>query len=223
MRFISCLVVLALAVASAGQTSAEVIVANTGVTSTAPTSFHIGGDSTQIEAVVWTQSYATTNTTITATIGSLSGSSELAGAYLSYGTPGNLINYAVATAPSYSSASDFNPDIIFSGLSLAAGTYWLTLSNNDTNPNSNVRWAVGKTTFNGSGTFQNSLYANSNPGNGTPNASSPYLSDFVTSVQPLGFSVSGTVVPEPTSFMLSSVGGAVLAIGAIRRRSHLVK
>jgi hypothetical protein len=180
------------------------------------TSYHLGGTNSQAEAVVWTQG-GTTDTTISALIGSVDGNPETVDAYLSYNSQSNLIASTNVTVGSFADSTDFTAATLFSGLTLESGVYLLTLFNTDTTGNVDVRWADGANVTNGLGTYAVSAYSDS------PNTdvSTPYNSNFSTATDNLGFTVTGTpVVPEPGSIVLALTsvvvsGGARLA----RRRA----
>ena len=195
-------------------TSASLIVENGPATST---SYRIGGPNSQVEAVVWAQ-LASSDTTISALIGSVDGNSRNVNAYLEENVDGNVIASTTVTVGSFASSADFTLVDIFSALTLSGGFYRLTLFNTDTSGTTNVRWSVGSTTTNTvNGLFLQAAYSQ------TPetDVTNPYLSTFTDSTELLGFQVTG-IVPEPSSFALLGLGGIGLAVNAYRRRRPVV-
>ncbi|MCX6595042.1 MAG: hypothetical protein NTV70_01580 [Acidobacteria bacterium] len=214
MRYFSNILSPVILLSVATTLSAGVIVSNGPATSS---SFRIGGPNSQAEAVVWVQS-ALTGVSISALIGNvdiINTGSHAVDAYLELNTPGNLINSTTVTVGTFASPADFTPTVIFSGLSLASGAYRLTLFNTDTTGSVSIRWAVGGATTNtANGAFLGSQYSN---GPDT-NVTNPYLSNFTTSTELLGFTVDGTSpVPEPGTFLTSLV--IFGAVGLLRRRA----
>jgi hypothetical protein len=205
MRRFTSVLAIALIHAFATMSSASLIVKNDPATDL---SFRIGGPNSQAEGVVWAQ-VATTNTSISALIGSIDGSPETVDAYLSETVQGNVIASTTVTVGSFASSADFTSVNLFSGLSLDNAYYLLTLYNTDTSGDVNVRWSVGgSTTVTSHGVFYVSVYSD------TPdtNVSAPYNSIFTTSGSPLGFEVTG-VVPEPSTFALSLCSLVLLGVG----------
>ncbi len=211
MRYFSNILSPVILLSVATTLSAGVIVSNGPTTAS---SYRIGGPNSQVEAVFWFQS-ALTGASITALIGSVDGSSRTVDVYLEQTFPGYVIQSTTVTVGAFASSADFTPTLIFSGLSLASGGYRLTLFNTDTTGTVNVRWAVGGATTNTAyGFFVASVYSN---GPDT-NVANPYLSNFTTSTEPLGFTVDGTSpVPEPGTFLTSLV--IFGAVGLLRRRA----
>jgi hypothetical protein len=199
------------AVSSAGSIPAT-IVENGPATDT---SFRIGGANSQVEAVIWAQTF-TSSTSISALIGSLDGQPETVDAILVYGFVENVIGRNTVTVGSFASAADFTSVTLFSNLTLASGAYGLFLFNSDTTGNVNVRWSVGATTTN----TANGQFVLSSSANGTnTNVTDPNLSDFQdgTGTTQLGFNVTG-IVPEPSSFALLGLGCIGVVVGSYRRR-----
>ena len=194
--------------------SAGLIFENGPATST---SYRIGGPNSQAEAVEWVQ-VASSNTKISALIGSVDGNARNVDYYLVNILTGNYFGNGVAYLPSFTSSADFKFVQLFSGLTLSAGSYRLTIFNTDTSGNTNVRWSVGSASTSSSyGSFLQSAYSQ------TPetDVTNPYLSTFTNSTEPLGFQVTGSV-PEPSSFALLGLGGIGLAMNAYRRRRAVV-
>ena len=208
MRRFTSVLALALIHGLATISSADLIVDNGPATST---SFRIGGPNSQVEAVVWVQNTNAINASITALIGSIDGSAETVNAYLLEDVQTNVIaTNAGVTVGNFASAADFTPVSLFSGLSLDGGhAYAIVLFNTDTTGDVNVRWSVGGGTTNGAGTFAGASFSNSP----NTNVTNPYLSSFTPSASPLGFSVNGTVVPEPSTLALSLCSLALLGVG----------
>ncbi len=208
MRRFTSVLAIALIHAFATISSADLIVENSPATSS---SFQIGGANSQVEAVFWAQNEASINTSISALIGSLDGNSETVDAYLAEDNIQNVIaTHAGVTVGKFSDPANFTPVTLFSGLSLDAGhTYGFVLFNTDTTGDVNIRWSVGGGTTNGAGTFGGGGYSDSPDSNVTD----PYLSKFTYSTSPLGFSVNGTVVPEPSTLALSLCSLVLLGVG----------
>ncbi|MDX2038081.1 MAG: hypothetical protein SFX72_15640 [Isosphaeraceae bacterium] len=182
--------------------------------------FRIGGSIRQVELMTWTQSTTYTDVAISALVGSLSGSNELFEAYLTTAvgpgaTAADVVASTVKTAPAKASVFDFTSVSLFTGLSLAPGTYYLVLYNSDTNPASLIRWARGNSTTLGAGVSGlGGAFANNGTGLVVP--ATPYQSTFVIStLNDFAFSVTGTAVPEPSTFASALL--ALIGVGAARR------
>jgi len=194
--------------------SASLIVENGPATSL---SFRIGGPNSQAEAVEWLQA-TSSDTKISALIGSVDGNPRSVDAYLVKIISGDVIASTTVTVGSYASLADFTLVDIFSGLTLKGDFYRLTLFNTDTSGDTNVRWSVGSSTTNTpKGIFLQAAYSQ----NSDTNVTNPYLSTFTDSTELLGFQVTG-IVPEPSSFALLGLGGIGLAVSAYRRRRAVV-
>jgi len=187
------------------------------------TSFRVGGPNSQVEAMSWTQSGAYTGVSISALVGSIDGSSETVSAYLTTSVgpgAGAPIATSSVTVASFANEGAIAPAALFSGLTLNAGSYYLTLFNPNTTGNVNLRWARGTAVAFGAGVSGNGEYF-SNATNGVPNTANPWQSTFVTSgLYDNGFTVTGTTVPEPGSLLLVSSALVTLGVASRFRRAR---
>lgn len=216
---LTLVIAAALPLFTAGTATAATVVA---VGSPDGNSFRIGGPNSQVETIAWTQAGSFTGVTVAATIGALDGSMHNVNAYLTSAIgagAGAPIATANVTVASFTGEAAFTPVTLFSGLSLGAGSYYLTLFNSDTSGNVNTRWATGTMTTFGTGVSSAGEYF-TNLNNGVPNTSSPWRSTFITSsLYSNLFSVTGAAVPESAQWALLLTGFAVIGTVARRRRA----
>jgi len=211
MRFI-CTVAAMFFMHSVAATSWAGMIVENGPASS--TSFQLGGVNDDIETVVWTQ-HAANNVSISALISSpVVGRLHTVQVYLEENKPGNVI---LTSTVNFSGANPLVvvPMTLLSGLSLSQDWYRLTIFTTD--KTDVVQWSNGTGTTNtADGTFLYSEFAT------TPvsNVAQPYLSLFTQSVNPLGFRVTGIVVPEPSSFVMCLSSLVLICVGSrFRERS----
>lgn len=187
----------------------------------------IGGSTNYVVIASWTQTSDYTDVTITALVGNVAVRLEPTfDAYLSTSI-GSTAGDALATAsglvaPAASSYGDITSQTLFTGLSLTAGTYYLTLYDVDaaeamTPPN--INWGVGSTTTTDTGVTSNSSVFADTTGDGLTNTTSPWKSTTVALGDNLGYTVTGTAVtgtPEPAT--MSLVGLAIAGLVVLRRK-----
>jgi hypothetical protein len=190
--------------------------------------YEVGTAFNYVEAIGWNQTDAYSAVSISALVGSLDSSSETVLAYLTTAlgpTAGPPVASATLTVPSFASAGDITPAMLFSGLALGPGNYYLTLF--DVNPTANVAWAGASSVTTASDASLVGQYI-SGTGYGTVNETNPWQSTFVAQpidyffYDPKGFTVTGTpagAVPEPGTLVLTS---AVIGLLLTRCRSRIL-
>jgi len=220
VRIGSIMLGLVLTQVLATMASANLIV---DISPNAGTSFRVGGPNSQVETMSWTQSGSYAGVSISALVGSEDGNPETVTAYLTTAVgpaAGTPITSATVSIPSVANDSAITPTTLFSGLTLTPGSYYLTLFNSDTTGNVNVRWARGTTATFGPGVSANGEFF-ANATSGTPNTTNPWQSTFATSnLYDNGFSVNGTPVPEPSTFVMASMSVVALGFAYRARRSR---
>jgi len=141
----------------------------------------------------------------------------------------SLPSFSPTTGPVYSGSEDMNPssptygDLFFTGLnvSLTPGTYWLTAW--VVRPVAGGNWLWYFTDY---GNPNGSEFLIQNPGGAFPaNPGFTTLvggSDFFgTAPSDLAFTITGSLVPEPSSVVLLGIGALCLGACAWRRRTLL--
>lgn len=185
--------------------------------------FQIGGSTRQVEMMSWRQDSTVSQVEITARVGSIDGNSRSIRADLtdaSGPSAGGPIATATVTVASFSSIGDITPTTLFSGLTLRAGQYFLTLFNEDTASDVDIRWARGSTVvFAGGVSANGEIFANTD-GYGSPDVSQPWKSILITSpYYDNAYTVTGTpAVPEPSGLVLWGIAAAVLIARGRRLR-----
>jgi hypothetical protein len=183
---------------------ADTLIQTTGV-SNAPT---IGGSPDAIIAQPWTTSLNYQNVSISAEIG---GTGSIT-AYLTnlIGPTATVANDVTSPVTVSSLALPHGLTLLFSGLSLPAGTYYLVLSGpTGTSPG----WISGTTTTLGAGVTTTTEYCSNNLGTGclADNPAFPPGSTFAHDTLNMDITVTGdSSAPEPFSWVLVSVGLAGL-------------
>lgn len=169
----------------------------------------------------WTTTTAYSNVTIAANLFALAGGQVTAYLSNSVGTGAT----AIATSSPVSVTSAQTNMTLFSGLTLPAGTYYLVLSGNMACGNTAIGWSysTGSPTVGPGVTL--GAFGYDSPFIGSPNASNPVASTFVTnpgaSLSVLVMATSApapTATPIPPSLMLVVTGLAGLGIYQLRRR-----
>lgn len=186
--------------------------AATVVAVTGPTAGGYTLSSGQTLGISWIQTSSYINVSVAAEVGAFSGAG-IGNAYLTTQVgSGTTISSQIATASFSFPGSTFPALTLFTGLSLAPGTYFLTISA----PASTVGvWAgTGTPTVStDSGVTRFSSYFSSSPNIYAP--ASTFSSDANSNLK---YIITGTAVPEPSSFALAAAG-ILLAIR--NRRSSM--
>jgi hypothetical protein len=169
--------------------------------------FDVGTSKQQAEVVGWSQSVAYTDVRISAFLGdSRSGSTVTA--YLSStigpsaGSPIATSTVSIAQTTGLPASTE-----LFSGLTLGPGNYFLTLYNFDLSSSTDPKWYRGAAVSFGPGITSNGEFYANNHGDGTINPVEPWRSTFKDStLYDQAFTVTGTVVPEPSVVALLGLG-----------------
>jgi len=129
-------------------------------------------------------------------------------AYLEKQTPGNVIASSELVFGAGISVPGRFSATVFNGLSLTQDWYRLTIFTSD--PTGRISWAsCYGTTNTASGTYLYSEVAASS----NTNLTHPYLSTFVQTNDRLAFTVTGVVVPEPSTGCMILFGVAMIGVG----------
>lgn len=120
------------------------------------------------------------------------------------GSPGSILDALtqVGTIPAYESGGPVIYDCAGAGCALAAGTYWLVVS--ETDPNSALGWYFSSTGANTNQAFDSI---------GSPTG--PWSFDSVTET---AFEIDGPTVPEPANWLL--LGSGILGMAMLIRRKR---
>jgi hypothetical protein len=215
---------------------ADTIVSVTdAATSTNRASYGLGGQYSNVFEVGWSQLQGTTysNVTIDALLGSSDPSFRSGTAYLmrAIGPGTTSASEVVApvdfTAPLASGSGPVPSTVLFSGLSLGPGIYYLVLSAPYFAGGSPLTWAIPTEPVytDNCGVSACAVLASSSEANTTlfPADAFPPASHFVTPAPFPMFDVTGTFVPflpEPPTSALLLLGVAGLVVMGRRRKSH---
>ncbi len=192
--------------------SADTIIGRTGP---AFSDFTLGPN--DVFCISWSTSDAFSNVSITARMTSFSGMPGSGIAYLTTQIgPGTTVLDQVASAPFIVSAPIASDVLLFSGLSLTAGTYYLTLSS----PESTTAWlgASNPPMTTAPGVSYNGQFGQRHtPVDPYPPASGFMPTDVAQGYSSLLFVVSGDAVPEPSTAVTLLVGCGLLICRQRRR------
>ena len=181
-------------------------------------SFVVGTSKQQVEVMGWSQSVAYSDVRISAYLGdSRVGSSVTAYLTSTIGPDaGSPLATSTVTIPQI--GSELASTELFSGLSLGPGNYYLTLYNFDLSSGTDPRWYRGAAVTFGYGITPNGEFYANNHTDGVANPVEPWRSTFKASaLYDQAFTVTGTVVPEPSVVALLGLGIAGL-LSSLRRR-----
>ncbi len=181
-----------------------------------------GALSPEFAYLSFTTTTAYSNVSIAANLFALSGG-QVTG-YLSNSVGPGAIPIATSSPVTVTSAQANLT--LFSGLTLPPGTYYLVLSGNMACGDTSIGWSYSTGTPTVGPGVTLGAFGYDSPFLGSPNASNPVASTFVTnSVNSLSVLVTGssapaapTTTPIPPSLMLVVTGLAGLAIYQLRRR-----
>ncbi len=177
-----------------------------------------------VYCISWSATGAFSNVSITARMTSFSGVAGTGIAYLTTQIgPGTTVLDQIASAPFVVSAPVASDVLLFSGLSLTAGTYYLTLSS----PQDTTAWLGASnppTTIAPSVSYNGQFGQRNTAVDPYPPASGFSPTDAAQGYSALLFVVSGDAVPEPSKVMMVLLGCLVIASSrklttALRRRN----
>ena len=181
-------------------------------------SFAVGTSKQQVEVMGWSQSVAYSDVRISAFLGDTRAGSTVT-AYLTSaigpiaGSPIAISTVSIAQTSGLPSGTE-----LFAGLTLAPGSYFLTLYNFDQSSATDPVWYRGASVSFGPGITPNGEFYANNHGDGIIDSGNPWRSTFKTSsLYDSAFVVTGTVVPEPSTVALMGFG-VVGLLTWVRRR-----
>lgn len=181
-------------------------------------SFAVGTSKQQAEVMGWTQTITYTDVRISAFLGDTRSGSTVT-AYLTSGIgPGAGAPLSTSTVSIAQTTGLPTSTELFSGLTLEPGSYFLTLYNFDLTSSTDPKWYRGAAVSFGPGITPNGEFYANNHGDGTIDPVEPWRSTFKAStLYDQAFTVTGTVVPEPSVVALLGLGIAGL-LSSLRRR-----
>lgn len=181
-------------------------------------SFVVGTSKQQAEVMGWSQSVAYTDVRISAFLGDTRSGSTVTAYLTSAIGPGAGSPLATSTVSIAQTTGLPTSTELFSGLTLEPGSYFLTLYNFDLTSSTDPKWYRGAAVSFGPGITPNGEFYANNHGDGTINPVEPWRSTFKDStLYDQAFTVTGTVVPEPSVVALLGLGIAGL-LSSLRRR-----
>ena len=190
----------------------------------------LGGTVEEITADGWTDSHAESNVSVSIVDGASASGVSVTAWLMNQIGPGTTVANQIATV-TFDPASSEETDVLFSGLNLAAGTYYLVVTGDSSGKatwwgnNSSDTLVEGPSVSNGFEGVVNVITGNSH---GTPDPSfAPGSTFFNDTSEITGFGESILVssvpstTPEPGTLAMLAGGAALLGLGLRRRRQAI--